>query len=299
MTEVASPRHEFVSFLSDYGRADEFVGVCTSVMLAIAPHLRVIDVTHDVPAHDVRAGALTLVRAAQYLPVGIILAVVDPGVGSERRCVAVETERAILIGPDNGLLAPAVAMLGGATRAVSLTNTDYQIDAPGPTFAGRDIMSAAAGFLAAGVPLEDLGEPVDPISLTPGLLPVAEIDGDTVRAEVWWIDRFGNAQLNVGPEVLTERGIELGDPIELTIRDRGGMVRWVHTYADAKSSELVLVVDSYGLLSIALDRRSAAAEHDLRIGTEVRIAPPPPGTPRIEGITTTVAISTTRPEEDL
>jgi S-adenosylmethionine hydrolase len=300
MTEVASPRHEFVSFLTDYGRADEFVGVCRSVMLSIAPHLRIIDVTHDVPAHDVRAGALTLVRAAQYLPVGIILAVIDPGVGSERRCVAVQTERAVFIGPDNGLLAPAVAMLGGATRAVSLTNPEYQIDAPGPTFAGRDVMAPAAGFLAAGVPLEDLGEPVDPISLTPGMLPVADIDGETVRAEVWWVDRFGNAQLNVGPEVLVDRGIALGDPIELTIGDRTGMVRWVHTYADAKPSELVVLVDSYGLLSVSLDRRSAAAEHALRIGTEVRIAPPPPGTPRIEGIeaTTRVTISTTRPEED-
>jgi S-adenosylmethionine hydrolase len=181
---------------------------------------------------------------------------------------------------------------------VALTNTDYQIDAPGPTFAGRDVMAPAAGFLAAGVPFEELGELIDPITLTPGLLPVAEIDGDAVQAEVWWIDRFGNAQLIVGPEVLTDRGIALGDPIELTIRDRGGMVRWVHTYADAKPSELALVVDSYGLLSIALDRRSAAAEHDLRIGTEVRIAPPPPGTPRIEGGTTRVSISTTRPEED-
>ena len=142
--------------------------------------------------------------------------------------------------------------------------------------AERGDLPGVERLIAAGVPFEDLGELTDPITLTPGLLPVAEIDGDTVRAEVWWIDRFGNAQLNVGPEVLTERGIELGDPIELTIRDRGGMVRWVHTYADAKSSELVLVVDSYGLLSIALDRRSAAAEHDLRIGTEVRIAPPPP-----------------------
>ena len=267
---------------------------------SIAPHLRIIDVTHDVPAHDVRAGALTLVRAAQYLPVGIILAVVDPGVGSERRCVAVQTERAVFIGPDNGLLAPAVAMLGGATRAVSLTNPEYQIDAPGPTFAGRDVMAPAAGFLAAGVPLDDLGEAVDPISLTPGMLPVADIDGETVRAEVWWVDRFGNAQLNVGPEVLVDRGIALGDPIELTIGDRTGMVRWVHTYADAKPSELVVLVDSYGLLSVSLDRRSAAAEHALRIGTEVRIAPPPPGTPRVEGIEarTRVTISTTRPEED-
>src|SRR5215510_15711812 len=121
------PRFRFVSFLSDYGRTDEFVGVCHAVMLDIAPQLRIVDVTHDIPAFDVRAGALALVRAVQYLPEGVVLAVVDPGVGTDRRCIAVEVEDGFLVGPDNGLLAPAVAMLGGPARVVALTNTEYQL----------------------------------------------------------------------------------------------------------------------------------------------------------------------------
>ncbi|HYT26608.1 MAG TPA: SAM-dependent chlorinase/fluorinase [Actinomycetota bacterium] len=141
----------FVSFLSDYGHSDEFVGVCKSVMLSLAPDLQIIDITHDLPVHDVRAGALTLVRAAQYLPDGgIVLAVVDPGVGTDRRLVAVEVEHGILLGPDNGLLAPAVAILGGAQRVVSLTSTEHQLPAPGPTFAGRDILAPAAALLVDG-----------------------------------------------------------------------------------------------------------------------------------------------------
>ena len=133
-------RPPFVSFLSDYGHSDEFVGVCHAVMLDIAPDLRIIDVTHEIPAFDVRAGALALVRAVQYLPEGIVLAVVDPGVGTDRRCIAVEVENAVLVGPDNGLLAPAVAMLGGPLRVHELTSTEYRLPAPGPTFAGRDVM---------------------------------------------------------------------------------------------------------------------------------------------------------------
>ena len=107
-------RPPFVSFLSDYGRADEFVGVCHAVMLDIAPTVRIVDITHDVPAFDVRAGALALVRAVQYLPEGVVLAVVDPGVGSDRRCIAVAVENGYLVGPDNGLLAPELA--AGITR---------------------------------------------------------------------------------------------------------------------------------------------------------------------------------------
>src|SRR6478752_3177974 len=137
-------------------------------MLDIAPELRIVDVTHDIPAFDVRAGALTLVRAVQYLPEGVVLAVVDPGVGTDRRAIAVETEAGIFLGPDNGLLAPAVAMVGGSERAVSLTNEDYHLASPGPTFAGRDIFAPAAGFLASGVPLGALGEEIDPIGMVPG-----------------------------------------------------------------------------------------------------------------------------------
>ena len=181
MTSAPSDRFDTVSFLSDYGRQDEFVGVVHSVIRSTAPHVTVIDITHDVPRHDVRAGGLTLARSAQYLCPGVVLAVVDPGVGTARRAIAVEVGdgQSVLVGPDNGLLAPAVAMVGGATAAVSLTNTEYHLPAPGPTFDGRDVFAPVAAALCAGADLRDLGEEVDVNSLTPGILPVVrEEEGD-------------------------------------------------------------------------------------------------------------------------
>jgi S-adenosyl-L-methionine hydrolase (adenosine-forming) len=266
----------FVSFLSDYGHSDEFVGVCKSVMLSLAPDLQIIDITHDLPVHDVRAGALTLVRAAQYLPDGgIVLAVVDPGVGTDRRLVAVEVEHGILLGPDNGLLAPAVAILGGAQRVVSLTSTEHQLPAPGPTFAGRDVLAPAAAHLAAGVDPSELGDDVDAAGLVPGLVSLPQHDeGGAIHGEVWWIDRFGNCQLNIDPDELRAHGAEPGAPIEVRFGEQARSVRWVHTYADAKPSELVLLVDSYGLASLALDRGSAAAECALAPGSAVTLVPP-------------------------
>ncbi|MET0921240.1 MAG: SAM-dependent chlorinase/fluorinase, partial [Acidimicrobiia bacterium] len=144
-----------IAFASDYGHADEFVGVCRAVMRGIAPaDTEILDLGHEIPAHDVRAGSLLLVRSVQYLPDDtILLAVVDPGVGTDRRLVAVEVAGGVLLGPDNGLLAPATAMIGGPQRVVSLENTEYHLEAPGPTFAGRDVLSPVAGHLAAGVPL--------------------------------------------------------------------------------------------------------------------------------------------------
>ncbi len=266
----------FVSFLSDYGHSDEFVGVCKSVMLSLAPDLQIIDITHDLPVHDVRAGALTLVRAAQYLPDGgIVLAVVDPGVGTDRRLVAVEVEHGILLGPDNGLLAPAVAILGGAQRVVSLTSTEHQLPAPGPTFAGRDVLAPAAAHLAAGVDPSELGDEVDAAGLVPGLVSLPQHDeGGAIHGEVWWIDRFGNCQLNIDPDELRAHGAEPGAPIEVRFGEQARSVRWVHTYADAKPSELVLLVDSYGLASLALDRGSAAAECALEPASAVTLVPP-------------------------
>ena len=266
----------FVSFLSDYGHTDEFVGVCKSVMLSLAPDLQIVDITHDLPVHDVRAGALTLVRAAQYLPDGgIVLAVVDPGVGTDRRLVAVEVEQGILLGPDNGLLAPAVAILGGAQRVVSLTSTEHQLPAPGPTFAGRDVLAPAAAHLAAGVDPSELGDEVDAAGLVPGLVSLPRHDeGGAIYGEVWWIDRFGNCQLNIDPDELRAHGAEPGGTLEVRFGDQVRSVRWVHTYADAKPSELVLLVDSYGLASLALDRASAAAECALEPASAVTLVPP-------------------------
>ena len=223
-----------------------------------------------------RAGALTLVRAAQYLPDGgIVLAVVDPGVGTDRRLVAVEVEHGILLGPDNGLLAPAVAILGGAQRVVSLTSTEHQLPAPGPTFAGRDVLAPAAAHLAAGVDPSELGDEVDAAGLVPGLVSLPRHDeGGAIHGEVWWVDRFGNCQLNVDPDELRAHGAEPDAAIEVRFGEQARSVRWVHTYADAKPSELVLLVDSYGLASLALDRGSAAAECALEPASAVTLVPP-------------------------
>ena len=264
-------RYSTVSFLSDYGLADEFVGLVKSVIRSITPEVLVIDITHQIPPHDVRAGGLALARSAQYLAAGIVLAVVDPGVGTERRAIAVEVGdgQSVLLGPDNGLLAPAVALVGGADRAVHLDKPEYQLPAPGATFAGRDVFAPAAAHLAAGVPLTDLGTEVDPATLMPGLMPLTrEQDGGLV-AEILWVDNFGNAQLNVDPEEIAE----YGERLRIEINQEPRTAKVARTYRDLKPGEVGLVIDSYGLLSVAVDRGSAAAELHLAPGDEVVLSP--------------------------
>jgi S-adenosylmethionine hydrolase len=201
-----------------------------------------------------------------------VLAVVDPGVGTDRRLVATETAEHVLIGPDNGLLAPAVALLGGAERVVVLAGDAYRLPAPGPTFAGRDVLAPAAGHLCAGVALEELGDAVDPASLVPGLVSLPRREDGTISGEVWWVDRFGNCQLNIDPDELRALGATPGRSVEVRIGERARMARWVATYADARASELVIVVDSYGLVSLAFDRRPAAEELGLGPASGVVLA---------------------------
>jgi S-adenosylmethionine hydrolase len=260
-----------ISFLSDYGHADEFVGVVKSVIRQIAPEAVVIDVTHEVPRFDVRAGGLALARAAQYLAPGVVLAVVDPGVGTERRAVAVEVGdgESVLVGPDNGLLAPAVGMVGGATRAVELTSREHRLEAPGPTFDGRDVFGPAAAHLCNGVPLEYLGREIDPVTLLPGILPLSREEDGGLAAEVLWVDRFGNAQLNVDPDDLAA----FGDRVRVVIDGAPRSGRRIRAFAEAGPGEIGLIVDSSGLVTVVLDRRSAAEELGLDAGSAVRIEP--------------------------
>ena len=264
-------RHDTVSFLSDYGLDDEFAGVVRSVVRSVAPHATMIDITHGIPAHDVRAGSLALVRSVQYLVPGVVLAVVDPGVGTDRRAVAVEVGEegeAVFVGPDNGLLAGAVAMVGGATRAVELTDAEYHLPSPGVTFAGRDVFAPVAGHLCNGVDLLHFGPEVDPLGLRPGILPLSREEDGKLVSEVLWVDHFGNVQLNIGPDEIDA----MGDRISL--RWSANQVRTARrapSYGDLKVGELGLVVDSYGLVSVALDRRSAAEELRLRPGDAVTL----------------------------
>ena len=275
-------RYTTVSFLTDYGTSDEFVGVVKSVIRDLAPQVTVIDLTHDVPAFDVRAGSLALVRAISYVPAGVVLAVVDPGVGTDRRAIAVEVAggAGVLIGPDNGLLAPAVAMAGGAERAVELTNPEYQLIAPGATFAGRDVFAPAAAHICNGVPLSELGPGIDPHLLMPGTVPLPREEEGAVIAEVTWVDRFGNCQLNCSPEDLPGGW---GEQLRVRLPDPdvpGGTVmrsaRRSPHFAGVGGG-VGLVLDSYGMLAVCLDRRSAAAELGLGVGDQVLIADDPDG----------------------
>jgi S-adenosylmethionine hydrolase len=259
---MAPHPYDTISFLSDYGRVDEFVGVVHSVIRSIAPHVAVIDVTHDIAAHDVRAGGLALARSAQYLAPGVVLAVVDPGVGTDRRAIAVEVGdgASVLVGPDNGLLASAVAMVGGATRVVQLTSPAHRLLAPGPTFDGRDVFAPAAAHLCAGVPLGELGPDIASSGLRPGMVPLPQLEDDGLGAEVLWVDRYGNAQLNVGPDDLAPLGSAAGDPVSVRTETGTRTAHLVRAYAELGPGQLGLVVDSYGLLALVMDQRAAAEE---------------------------------------
>lgn len=265
-------RYDTVSFLSDYGTADEFVGLVHSVIRSIAADVRVIDITHEIAPYDVRAGALTLARSAQYLAPGVVVAVVDPGVGTSRRPIAVEVGdgASVLVGPDNGLLAPAVAMVGGASRAVELTNPAYQLPAPGPTFDGRDVFAPVAAHLCNGVPLHELGTYIDPATLLPSMIPLTREEDGGLEAEALWIDRFGNVQLNVDPDELTVLG---ADVVRVVVGGRSRVARRVEAFAELGVGEVGVLVDSYGLISIAADRTSAAEALDVAEGDAVRLEP--------------------------
>ncbi len=269
-----APRYDTVSFLSDYGLRDEFVGIVKGVIADIAPHARVIDLTHEVPPFDVRAGSLALARCISYVPSGVVLAVVDPGVGTARRGIAVSVGggRGVLIGPDNGLLSMGTALAGGADAAVVLNNPKYQLEAPGATFAGRDIFAPAAAHLCNGVALGELGDAIDPNLLLPGVVPLPRTEGDTVVAEVTWVDRYGNCQLNVGPDEVASLGSTISVGLTSPTGERSTRsAPVVRTFADIGGG-IGLVVDSFGMLAICVDRGSAAAELSIAPGDAVTLS---------------------------
>jgi S-adenosylmethionine hydrolase len=264
-----------ICLLSDFGLDDEFVGVVHGVILRIAPGATVIDVTHGIPRGDVRAGALALLRAVQYLPEGVAMAVVDPGVGSARRAIAAATPWGHFVGPDNGLLAPAAAMVGGASRVVSLEDARFRLPRQGVTFDGRDVFAPAAASLAAGeADLSDLGPDVDPASLMPLLLPLVEAGDRAAQGEVWWVDRFGNAQTNVSPADLEGIGLGPGDTVVLTVGATRHELPWTRSYEEGEGSGVVHV-DSYGMMTVAVPGGRADEVFNLRVGVSVGFRAPP------------------------
>jgi S-adenosylmethionine hydrolase len=264
-----------ITFLSDYGYVDEFAGVCRAVIARIAPDALVIDLTHGIERHAIDRGAEVLANAMPYTPAGVHLAVVDPGVGSPRRALAVRvaTEDRMLVGPDNGLLWPAIDQLGGAVEAVDVSLSRFRLEPISATFHGRDVFAPVAAHLARGASLDDAGEPVDADSLFRLEAPEPVIEADRVLAHVLSLDGFGNATLDVSDRHLPETGLRLGR--KLTI-EAGGAIRdavFTLTFADVPDGELILYENSYGSLAVALNRGDAAADLGLDPGTQVILRP--------------------------
>lgn len=273
-------RYDTVTFLSDLGSRDESAGVVRAVLRDMAPEVTVVDLTHDLPPFDVRAASLALARAVAYLPQGVIIAAVDPSPG-ERPAVAIEVAdgAGVFLGPDNGVLAPGVAMAGGAQRAVSLTNAAWHL-ADGPsTFRARDVFAPVAAQLCTGVDLAELGEVIDPVLLMPGVVPLPRDEGESLAAEVLWVDRFGNAQLNVGPDDLEQRwGSGPTSTLTVTVRDVAGqpvrrVATWVVAHHEVMQGALGLIVDSSGMITLVGNRTSAALELGVAAGDQVLLTP--------------------------
>jgi len=256
--------YRWVSFTTDYGTADGFVAICKGVLATIAPDVAVLDVSHQVPPQDVRRGAAVLAQAVPWLPPAVHLAVVDPGVGTDRRGVAVVTPRGVLVGPDNGLLVPAADALGGVTAAYALTEPAFQLPEVSSTFHGRDVFAPVAGHLCRGVDPARLGPAVPPDRLHRLATPQVAVESGILRAEVLSVDTFGNVQLAATAADLAAAGLRAPATVQIGPLSRPATVG--RTFADAGPGGLVVLADSAGRVAIALNGGSAAAALVVRDG---------------------------------
>jgi S-adenosylmethionine hydrolase len=265
-------RHRFITFLTDFGLQDDFVGTCHGVIKRIAPEVEIVDITHGIPSLAVMQGALVLSNTLPYMPVGVHLAVVDPGVGSARRALALEDgEGRIYVGPDNGLLIPAVEQNGGVRRAHELTNPEYALSPVSRTFHARDIFSPAAAHLALGVEPAALGPPLDPELLVRLDLPEPEVSSRRIRATVLYVDTFGNVQLNLARAHLEGLGVVPGTKVELQLGTERYYAVAARTFSDTHRGDILLYEDAYGNISIAINGGSAGSMFLIAPGQELRI----------------------------
>lgn len=265
-----------VTFLSDYGLEDEWVGICHAVILARCPEARIVDLGHGIPRHDVRAGALALHDALPYLPVGVHLAVVDPEVGTERRAVALRSgDGRLWVGPDNGVLSLAVARAGGAEEIVDVARSPFRLEPVAATFHGRDVFAPVAARLAAGAPLAEAGDPLEAGELVTLDLPRARVEDGRLVAHVLDVDRFGNVLLDAGHDELAGTGLRLGRSVEVEVDGHASHAPFALTFADLPPGELLVYEDAARRLALAVNRGSAAETLGLARDAEVRLRPAP------------------------
>ena len=267
----------FVSLLSDWGARDPSAAICHGVVLNIAPEALIIDITNEIEKFNIRHGALMLWCALPYLPVGAHIAVVDPGVGTERRPIAIETARGdYLVGPDNGLLLPGAQRLGGVARAHAIDNVEYRLPVLTSTFHGRDLFSPAAAHLALGVPIEAIGPPIDARDLVDIDWPAVVVGDGVLETSVIYRDTFGNLKLAGVTADLLEAldGLEHGDRVEVSLegaRPKRRRVAWAPTFGEVAAGDYLLYEDSYGRLCIAQNQGNAAQTLPLAEGAAVTV----------------------------
>lgn len=238
----------------------------------IAPEAQVIDITHGIQPTNVLQGALVLASTLPYMPEGIHLAVVDPGVGGDRKPLALRGgDGRFYAGPDNGLLLVAAERLGGVEEAVELAEPAYRLEPVARTFHGRDIFSPAAAHLAAGVKLEALGPKVSVDELVRLELPTPDIGSRRIRATVLYVDRFGNVQLNLRPADLERVGIDEGSRVEVEVGFERYYAVAARTFAEVRRGDIVLYEDAYGNIALAINRGSAAEMFVAGVGEEIRL----------------------------
>ena len=261
----------FVTFLSDFGLRDDFVGTCHGVIKRIAPDVQIVDITHGIPPREIVQGALVLANTLPYMPEGVHLAVVDPGVGGPRRALALrDRDGRLYVGPDNGLLLPA-AERAGLAEAHEIVNPEYALSPVSRTFHGRDIFAPAAAHLARGLAPAELGPPIDPGALVRLELPKPELRSHRISATVLYVDAFGNMQLNLTREHLEQADVQPGARVELEVAGQRYYAVAARTFSDARSGDLILYEDSYGNVAVAMNRGNAAEMLAANAGQELRI----------------------------
>lgn len=264
-----------VTFLTDYGHSDDFVGVCHGVIARIAPDARVIDITHGIPRHDIRAGALALRGALPFMPAGVHLAVVDPGVGGSRRGIAVRCaeEDRILVGPDNGLLVPAADRFGGVVEAVDVGHSPHRLEPVSATFHGRDLFAPVAAHLALGEELASTGDPLAHDELLRLELPQPRVEESELVVHALVADRFGNVVLDASHEDLAQFGLRLGGTVAVVAGGAKAIARYASTFADVDEGELIVYEDAHRQLALAVNRGSAAEQLGVGRDDELRLRP--------------------------
>jgi S-adenosylmethionine hydrolase len=285
---AASPAagYDWVTFLSDYGHDDVFVGVCKGVVAGIAPHVRVLDICHLITPQDVVQGATSLAAALGFLPRAVHLAMVDPQSARTARGIVVRTgDGSLLVGPDNGLLSLGWDVRGGVEAVVEIANRELWLEHIHATFRGRDIFAPVAGHLASGRPLTDVGPAVDPSELVLIEVHEAVVDDDHVHAEISAVDHFGNASLNIARTDLEAAGITLGDTVEVRCNGRTLSVPFTHTFGEVAAGRLTLCEDSFRAVQLAVNAGRADQELRVNRGDPIVIArvpqQPPGGRPAV------------------